>query len=516
MKKWTILILVFCAMFFFACSNDAPPEETEIPVESVLLEPETLALMDGDTYQLTATVSPGDATNTTVSWESDNGLVATVTQSGLVTAQGEGTATITVTTEDGDFQDTCTVTVTHIVQPFISVWDINYTGGSNTLHLPLAENGQYDFVVEWGDGGVSYIINATSATQHTYPVAGVYVVKITGVCDGFGFDTGGEGDMACLIDVLQWGDVKFHNNGGIFWNCTNLHDFSALDNPYFTGITDISYMFHGLDAFDGDISDWDVSGIHNMEGLFEYTTDFSGDVSDWDTSAVTDMDRLFAYSDNFSSDVSDWTTTAVTSMSEMFRGTDTFDSDVAGWNTSHVQYMSNMFRDTVAFSSVVTTWDTGSVTDMSGMFLHSGSFNGGVISGWDTANVTTMAGMFSQTSDADQDISAWDTGSLQNAQNMFTAAIGYNPDISLWDVSSLENAYEMFLAADTFNRDLTAWEVSSLTDMTGMFQSATLYDNGGNAAGLEDWADHLGTGLTMTDMFTDSAMEGAEPSWFVP
>ena len=65
----------------------------------------------GETLQLTATIYPDSATNKTVTWKSSDKTVATVDESGLVTAVGNGTANITATTEDGNYTATCKVTV---------------------------------------------------------------------------------------------------------------------------------------------------------------------------------------------------------------------------------------------------------------------------------------------------------------------------------------------------------------------------------------------------------------------
>lgn len=65
----------------------------------------------GETLQLTATIYPDSATNKTVTWKSSDKTVATVDESGLVTAVGNGTANITATTEDGNYTATCQVTV---------------------------------------------------------------------------------------------------------------------------------------------------------------------------------------------------------------------------------------------------------------------------------------------------------------------------------------------------------------------------------------------------------------------
>ena len=69
-------------------------------IESIVVSPETVSLQVGETCQLTATVSPADATNKTLKWVSSDRNVAKVSN-GLVTAVSEGTATITVLSTDG-------------------------------------------------------------------------------------------------------------------------------------------------------------------------------------------------------------------------------------------------------------------------------------------------------------------------------------------------------------------------------------------------------------------------------
>lgn len=82
-----------------------------VPVTGVKLDKTELPLVVGGNATLIATVEPADATNKSVTWESSNPDVATVTD-GTVKAVGEGEATITVQTVDGGFTATCTVTVT--------------------------------------------------------------------------------------------------------------------------------------------------------------------------------------------------------------------------------------------------------------------------------------------------------------------------------------------------------------------------------------------------------------------
>lgn len=90
---------------------DGNVEENTVSVTGVELNKSTLSLDEGDTYTLTATVAPADATNKAVTWTSSNSGVATVDSNGKVTAVSSGTATITVTTVDGEKTATCAVTV---------------------------------------------------------------------------------------------------------------------------------------------------------------------------------------------------------------------------------------------------------------------------------------------------------------------------------------------------------------------------------------------------------------------
>ncbi len=81
-------------------------------VTGVTLDKENVTLTKaGETAQLTAGVVPADAANKKVIWTSSDSKVATVDESGKVTAVGTGTCTITVTTEDGSKTAVCSVMV---------------------------------------------------------------------------------------------------------------------------------------------------------------------------------------------------------------------------------------------------------------------------------------------------------------------------------------------------------------------------------------------------------------------
>ena len=82
-----------------------------VSVTGVTLNKTSLTLNKGASETLTATVSPSNATNKSVTWSSSNTSVATVDSNGKVTAVSAGSTTVTVKTNDGGKTATCAVTV---------------------------------------------------------------------------------------------------------------------------------------------------------------------------------------------------------------------------------------------------------------------------------------------------------------------------------------------------------------------------------------------------------------------
>lgn len=115
------------------------PPTPVVHVTGVSLDQHTATLQPEGTLQLTATITPSDATDKKVTWTSSNESVATVSSTGLVTAVANGEATITVRTRDGRYTDTCVITVsTHIPE----VQNVELTSfseeSSNTLFVGRA------------------------------------------------------------------------------------------------------------------------------------------------------------------------------------------------------------------------------------------------------------------------------------------------------------------------------------------------------------------------------------------
>ena len=96
---------------FSVASTAVTVTAAPVAVTGVTID-ETLSVNIGQTKTPSFTVAPAEATNKTVSFTSNNPAVATVNATtGAVTGVSKGTAVITVKTADGNFTDTCTVTV---------------------------------------------------------------------------------------------------------------------------------------------------------------------------------------------------------------------------------------------------------------------------------------------------------------------------------------------------------------------------------------------------------------------
>ncbi|MDR0750837.1 MAG: Ig-like domain-containing protein, partial [Tannerellaceae bacterium] len=83
-----------------------------VAVNGVTLNVSEAALAVAETIQLIATVSPANADNKGITWQTSDDAVAAVAADGTVTALAPGTAVITVITNDGGYSAICTITVT--------------------------------------------------------------------------------------------------------------------------------------------------------------------------------------------------------------------------------------------------------------------------------------------------------------------------------------------------------------------------------------------------------------------
>lgn len=123
-----------------------------VHVTGVSLDENSKSIEIGETFQLTETVSPSNASDKSVSWSTGNSSIATVS-GGLVTGVAAGSTTITVTTTDGGYTDTCTVTVTQpVLEEYVPASSL--VAGQSYLIVNMNSGSGYAMTSESGGSGI--------------------------------------------------------------------------------------------------------------------------------------------------------------------------------------------------------------------------------------------------------------------------------------------------------------------------------------------------------------------------
>ena len=163
-------------------------------VTSIFLSKTSLTLNKGESETISATVLPEDATEKTVSWSSSDNAIASVDQTGKVTALMGGEATITA--KAGAFTATCQVTITVDVTS-ISLSKTSLTlkkGESETLTAVIEPNDATEKTISWSSSD-----NAIASVDQNG--------KVTALNGGEATITGKAGHLAATCQVIITVDV---------------------------------------------------------------------------------------------------------------------------------------------------------------------------------------------------------------------------------------------------------------------------------------------------------------------
>lgn len=307
-------------------------------------------------------------------------------------------------------------------------------------------NGGFDFavpfkvnnsaIVQWETGGATQDVTGTTTNTYVNNTGSDKVETIsifdgidssTNYFKGFNAWTSTGTQFSMQIDIAQWGEPKYYDNGLKFQNCNNI-SITATDTP------DLSQENSLVQAFRTKYGGGAASG---------YNTRFSGGsaIGNWDVSTITDISTMFrgVTSANFNQDLNSWNTSNIRNMSSYTFG-------------QYPSYINNQS------SPGINNWDTSNVTNMSTMFFGHNSWTGLDLSNWDTSKVTNMASMFYQCT----------IGATNFNTKMYNGTLR-------WDVSKVTNFNAMFnygtatqLTSTTFPQN---WRFASgATDNINMYQ----------------------------------------------
>jgi hypothetical protein len=236
-----LLLLVFTALIGCGSSWDAPVV-ADVSVTGVTLNKTSTSIPVGSTEQLTATIAPANATNQNVTWSTSDAGKATVSLSGLVKAVAAGTATITVTTVDGGFTATCTVTVPK--------WYVDPLGTDNGSHGTTTGAGAFKTI--------QYAINDSRvvADDIIKVAAGTYTENLT--IDrslsliGVGDTTIVNGAVEATGDNVVVQNLKITNQNSDYDNPTHSYGVKATAGKALTleNVT-VDVLYYGVRMEDG-------------------------------------------------------------------------------------------------------------------------------------------------------------------------------------------------------------------------------------------------------------------------
>lgn len=170
-------------------------KKEDVEPTAITLSTSKVSLAEGETLQLIATVSPSDAVDKVVTWISDNRVVATVDDNGLVTAKSAGTANIIATTSN-NLAAVCRVTVKEESTGEPTQWAGHYKVASS--HVESNPTREYidgfEMTITEKDG-IYYITSMFGDDLMT--------------CNDGGFKLYDNGDGTATIDVSYYNILKY-------------------------------------------------------------------------------------------------------------------------------------------------------------------------------------------------------------------------------------------------------------------------------------------------------------------
>lgn len=138
-----------------------------ISVSGISLSENSMTLEVGDSDTIIPIVTPNDAVNQSVTWKSSNESIATVDATGKVTAVGNGSATITATTIEGNKTASCSVWIGDLVTPVSpGAISLNYNS-AKIFWEPVSHASGYQIYRSSEETGTYRWVKSTASTSYT-------------------------------------------------------------------------------------------------------------------------------------------------------------------------------------------------------------------------------------------------------------------------------------------------------------------------------------------------------------
>lgn len=321
--------------------------------------------------------------------------------------------------------------------------------------------------------------------------------------------------LSDISPLASWKITNVQQTAGMFQSCLNITSTAPLADWGTSELTDMSYMFYGLEKNGvkskltdlSGLAKWNVSKVVSIAYLFADQPRLQNlsPLSRWDTSSVVDMNSLFEKDGSIDdlSALSMWKTGNATGMDRVFQGCGSVSSlePLASWDTSKAKTMMYMFYKCGGVGSLepLKDWNVGNVQKMMGTFgLMTQLTSLAGLEGWDVSSLVYMGdpgaaspagGTFNNCSNL-TDISAlrkWKTVNVQNMRDVFSGCrklVDISP-LSNWKMTSVTRIDGMFLFTGIQNADaLSKWDVSNVNTIWGTFYNCPDLTD---ISGLSQW-----------------------------
>ena len=136
------------------------------------------------------------------------------------------------------------------------------------------------------------------------------------------------------INIKQFGGIALPNMTTVNNASFNLFkgQISAVDVPTLPNTSLTSCFFNSTSSNFGNINNWDVSRITNMNEMFSGASLFNQPIGNWDVSKVTGMSEMFNTTYSFNQNIGNWNTVSVDNILRMFQGASSFNYSIGKWN----------------------------------------------------------------------------------------------------------------------------------------------------------------------------------------
>jgi len=387
--------------------------------------------------------------------------------------------------------------------------DLNSWDTSNVTDIRNMFSGATSF----NNGGNTLIWDLTSVTKISNMFNGATALTVD-----LSFNFSNSVTSIDMRNIFQ-GAINF--NGDITgWDVTKAHNMSNI--------------FNGATSFNQNLSSWSVYNVTDMRNMFFDASSYNngGQALDWSASSLsaTTVSSMFEKATSFNQDVSNWNVTSIHDFRKMFKGATNFDQNIRGWNVTttnnlttgmfmnsaivsnpNYQYIPNGWVGSIANGSPNNSIFFSNVAAMPPFIPLSNShfiqglnyyFDSGTTQPLPPSSTYATASNVGKQSDSTTKdaIETWNTQNVTDMTNAFQNKTTFNQDLSGWVVEQVEKMQGMFLGASSFNNGETGntmsnpldWSLNSLHDtisttpyaLQGMFQGASSFNQ---RLGCSNW-----------------------------